>query len=156
MSKNKIDKILINYLSMAGYAAIMLVMFHALDIMEPERLFLVLRGIVVGGVPVAVLNTFGFRTGMDKFELWVRRIVLVAVDIMIIVSSYVIVGYIKTPVLFLISMAGGFGAALIICIPAYILIDRREKKSVRQINDKLSEQSKKQEETKEEKTDDWH
>lgn len=152
----KTGKIFISYLSMAGYAAILLVIFHALDIMESEKLFLVLRGIVIGGVPVAVLNTFGFRAGMDRFELWVRRIVLLALDIMIIVVSYVLVGYIKTPVTFLTSIAGGFTVALVICIPAYILIDRREKKSVMQINDKLNEQNKEQDENKEERTDDWH
>ncbi len=152
----KIALIFISYLGLVACAAISLVIFHALNISEPEKLLLVLRGIVVGGVPVAVLNTFGFRAGMDKFELWVRRITLLALNIIIIAVSYVLVGYIKTPVSFLASMAVGFGAALIICIPGFIIIDRREKKSVKQINDKLNEQNKEQEEKKEEKTDDWH
>ena len=152
-------KILTMYLSMIGYAAIMMVIFHTLSIMDSERLMLFIRGVVIGGVPVAVINTYIFRTGIDKFELWMRRIIALALGITIIVISFVLVGLIDTSMSFLRTAAGGFGLALVICVPAYILLDRRANKSIQKINDKLSEQNK--EEKQEEHPDrevkeDWH
>lgn len=148
-------KIYTLYTSTVGFSAILLILLYALGITPPEKFVLNLEGMAIAALPIVLLNAYGFRPGMSKGELWVRRILYVFIGIMTCGISYAIVGLVKNTDMFLRILGGGFAVGILLAVPMYIVIDRQEKKNLQEINKKLSEQ--KEEETEqEENKEDWH
>ena len=144
------------YTSTVGIAAIMLAVLYICGRMDAEKTLLILEGIVIACLPITLLNRNMFKPGLGKAELWLRRIISVALGITICGVCFTIVGFVENTDMFLRIIVGGFTVGILISLPLCIIMDRRTKKNIEQINKKLQEQNEEEQTESDVKNEDWH
>ncbi len=134
---NNFLKFMICYFLMFGASTLLLVIFSAVFEKFPFENFI--RALSIGFIPPAIMNTFWWKKGMDKVELWVKRIyycIITTVFNAVCLTAFNLKMGWK---FFAVTFAAMFIMMLITIIPIWIIADRREKKKLEEINQKLQE-----------------
>ncbi len=125
------------YLCGAGGASVVLVLLSSK--IAPELIVGILKSTTVALVPVAATAVLMLREGLDSFELWSRRIICSLLNTCCIVFSYTYFEVFSERQEITEAFIYTLGGILLISIPLYIIADRRNKKKLVAINEKLKE-----------------
>jgi len=140
---NKFLKFLICYFLMFGASTLLLVIFSAVFEKFPFENFI--RALSIGFIPPDIMNTFWWKKGIDKVELWIKRvyycIITTVFNAVCITTFNLDLGW----KLFVSTFVAMFIMMLITIIPIWIIADRREKAKLEEINRKLQDNQKDEE-----------
>ncbi|MBE6692944.1 MAG: hypothetical protein E7586_06485 [Ruminococcaceae bacterium] len=136
-AKKLIQRFIYSYLCGAGGASVILVLLSSK--IEPEFLASSLKSTIVALIPIAATAVLMLRDGLDSFELWSRRIICALFNTCCIVFSYTYFGVFSERQEITEAFIYTLGAILLLSIPLYIIGDRRNKKKIKAINEKLKE-----------------
>jgi len=136
-------RFIVCYFGGVGGATVMLTLLNAIfDIPKYEQS---ITAFSLSFLPVAAATVLLIRDGLDSFELWARRIINAFFDITCITLVYAAFGILNTPQKMVLGFALGLIGNLALSIPLFIILDRRSKKKLEEINKKLKENSEKEE-----------
>lgn len=139
--QNGFYRFIISYLTGVGGFSVCLSLFKfALgEALANEMFIKAISSASISFIPVAAFAVFIIRTGVDSFELWVRRIINAFFSITCITLFFVAFGVLDSGLKVAVAFSIGIIGNLSIIIPLFIVLDRREKRKLTEINKKLNE-----------------
>ena len=137
MLKRFICAYLYAYLCGAGGASVILVLLSSK--VAPELIVGILKSTIVALVPIAATAVLMLREGLDSFELWSRRIICALLNTCCLVLSHTYFEVFSERQEITEAFIYTLGGILLLSIPLYIITDRRNKKKIKAINEKLKE-----------------
>ena len=137
--ENRVLRFIICYLGGIGSATVMFTLLNA--IIGVPKYEQSITAITLSFLPVAAFTVLILREGLDSFELWARRIINAVFDITCITLGFAVFGVLNTPEKMVLGFSLGLVGNLLLSIPLFIIMDRRSKRKIEEINKKLKENS---------------
>ena len=150
--ENKFLRFIVCYLCGVGSATVTLTIFNAM--IEVPKYDQIITAITISMFPVAAVTIILTREGSDSFERWTRRIINSFFNITCVTLTFAVFGVLNSTEKMVIGFVLGLIGNLLLSIPLFVILDRREKRKLEEINKKLKENSKKEE--NEEKEEIFH
>ncbi len=136
-AKKLLQRFIYAYLCGAGAASVILVLLSSK--IAPELIVGILKSTIVALAPIASTAVLMLREGLDSFELWSRRIICALLNACCIVLSHTYFEVFSERQEITEAFIYTLGGILLLSIPLYIIADRRNKKKLKAINEKLKE-----------------
>ncbi len=141
--ENKFLRFIVCYLCGTGSATAMITLINAIiDISKYEQ---IITAITIAMLPVAAVTVILTREEADSFERWAKRIFNSIFNMTCITLALAVYGILNSPKKIAVGFALGLIGNLLLSIPLFIVLDRRVKRKLEEINKKLKENNKKEE-----------
>ncbi len=136
---NRFIGFVVCYLVGVGSGTVTLTLFNA--IFEFSKYEQAIAAITVSVIPVAAATVLLLREGLDSVELWARRILNAVFNMTCVTLTFAAFGVLNTPEKMALSFALGLAVNFLLNVPLFIILDRRNKRKLEEINKKLKENS---------------
>ena len=135
---NRLARFFVSYLLSLGMSVIVLAFLSlALDKLKPMDEFI--YAFIFGLFPSALMNALFWDKNDDAVELWIKRIYYCVVSIGFLAFCVLVFRGQLTIEKFAICFGTGLGAQTLVVVPLWIILDRRQKRMLDRINEKLKE-----------------
>lgn len=129
---NKFLRFVICYVLEVGAFAILLLLLHPLT--DSDFMFCILKSLVIALLPTTAVSTLLLREGLDNIELWARRFLNAIFSITCINLTFMAFGIFSNTSKLIFAFCLGLLVNIIVCVPVFIIIDRRNKRKLEEIN----------------------
>ncbi len=129
---NKFLRFVVCYVLEVGAFAILLVLLSPLT--SVDFVFRALKSVVISFLPTTAVSILLLREGVDNVELWARRFLNTVFSITCINLIFMAFGIVSNTSKLIFAFCLGVLANIIVCVPVFIIIDRRNKRKLEEIN----------------------